>query len=44
MSPSRPSIGEPAPPIDLATATGDRWRLTDHHGTPVLLIFHRHLH
>jgi len=35
--------GEPAPEIDLPDDEGHRWRLSEHHGRPVVLIFHRHL-
>jgi peroxiredoxin len=36
-------VGDRAPPIDLPKSDGERWRLADHAGRPVLLIFHRHL-
>jgi peroxiredoxin len=36
-------VGDAAPPIDLPTHDGSRWRLADHTGRPVVLIFHRHL-
>jgi peroxiredoxin len=32
-----------APEIDLPDDEGDRWRLSDHRGAPVVVIFHRHL-
>ena len=35
--------GDPAPDVDVPTADGARWRLADHDGHPVVLIFHRHL-
>lgn len=35
--------GDRAPDIDLVDEQGGRWRLSDHRGRPVLLIFHRHL-
>jgi peroxiredoxin len=38
-----PRIGDPAPPVDLAAHDGRRWRLADHAGRPVVLLFHRHL-
>jgi peroxiredoxin len=34
---------ELAPEIDLPDDEGGRWRLSDHQGAPVLVIFHRHL-
>jgi peroxiredoxin len=34
---------DPAPEIDLPDDQGGRWRLADHRGHPVVLIFHRHL-
>jgi len=36
-------IGEPAPGIDLPDDGGNRWRLSDQHGRPAVLVFHRHL-
>ncbi|MGE3449229.1 MAG: hypothetical protein AB7H92_16810 [Microbacteriaceae bacterium] len=36
-------VGAQAPPIDLPAHDGTRWRLADHAGRPVVLIFHRHL-
>ncbi|MDJ0768621.1 MAG: redoxin domain-containing protein [Ilumatobacter sp.] len=41
---ARPAVGEPAPDIELAGATGQRWRLADQLGSTVVLIFHRHIH
>ncbi|MEM9519208.1 MAG: hypothetical protein AAGA37_07815 [Actinomycetota bacterium] len=41
---SRPAIGAPAPALELVGGDGHRWRLTDHLGAPVVLIFHRHIH
>ncbi|MGE3449240.1 MAG: hypothetical protein AB7H92_16865 [Microbacteriaceae bacterium] len=37
------AVGIPAPPIYLPAHDGARWRLADHAGRPVVLIFHRHL-
>jgi peroxiredoxin len=37
------SVGQPAPAIDLPSHDGGRWRLDDHRGYPVVLVFHRHL-
>lgn len=37
-------IGDPVGPIDLVSDDGQPWRLSDHRGRAVLLIFHRHLH
>jgi len=36
-------ISEVAPAIDLPDDEGGRWRLSEHRGVPVLVIFHRHL-
>lgn len=36
-------VGDLAPDIDLPDSAGDRWRLSDHRGGPVVLLFHRHL-
>ncbi|HHK42118.1 MAG TPA: redoxin domain-containing protein [Planctomycetaceae bacterium] len=36
-------VDRPAPDIDLPRAGGGRWRLADHRGRPVMLVFHRHL-
>jgi hypothetical protein len=38
-----PSVGDTAPKVGLAAHDGSRWRLDDHAGRPVVLIFHRHL-
>jgi peroxiredoxin len=35
--------GDLVPDVDLRTADGDTWRLSDHRGRPLLLILHRHL-
>jgi peroxiredoxin len=35
--------GDPAPDVDLPDAGGGRWRLGDHRGRPVVLVFSRHL-
>jgi peroxiredoxin len=35
--------GDRAPDIDLVHEQDQQWRLSDHRGWPVLLIFHRHL-
>lgn len=43
-TPARPKVGAPAPDIDLLDAGGDRWRLADQLGHPVVVIFHRHIH
>lgn len=37
------SIGEPVGDIALEDDQGQTWTLAEHLGTPVLLIFHRHL-
>ena len=36
-------VGDPAPQIDLLDQEGNRWRLSDHRGRPVVVLFHRHL-
>ena len=36
-------VGSPAPPIELPDHSGGTWKLRDHAGHPVVLIFHRHL-
>ncbi|HVM06418.1 MAG TPA: hypothetical protein VM242_14720 [Acidimicrobiales bacterium] len=36
-------VGDRAPEIDLPDSVGDRWRLSDHRGAAVVLLFHRHL-
>jgi len=50
----RPILGESAFPIDLTaidpgsidadSIKTSRWRLEDHRGRAVLLVFHRHIH
>lgn len=35
--------GEQVKDFTLTDDSGARWRLSEHHGQPVLLIFHRHL-
>jgi peroxiredoxin len=40
---SAPRIGDPAPEIDAVDHEGNRWRLSDQHGRPVIVLFHRHL-
>ncbi|HEY1636634.1 MAG TPA: hypothetical protein VGF64_17905 [Acidimicrobiales bacterium] len=37
------AIGEPAPEIDLPGDDGNRWRLSEHRGRHVVVVFHRHL-
>jgi peroxiredoxin len=36
-------ISEAAPNIELVAHDGSSWRLADHLGAPVMLVFHRHL-
>ena len=36
-------VEDPAPELVLPDADGETWRLSDHRGRPVVLIFHRHL-
>ncbi len=40
----RPIIGAPAPDIDLLSNDGTRWRLSEHRGRSIVVIFHRHDH
>jgi peroxiredoxin len=40
----RPTVGQPAPPLDLIDGDGSPWRLADMLGTTVVVIFHRHIH
>lgn len=35
--------GDPAPEIALPDHEGNVWRLSDHLGRPVVVLFHRHL-
>jgi peroxiredoxin len=35
--------GDVAPEVELPDHDGNTWRLSDHRGRPVVLIFHRHL-
>jgi peroxiredoxin len=37
------AIGERSPEIDLPDEAGNRWRLSEHRGRPVVVVFHRHL-
>ena len=37
-----PSVGQPAPRLDLPVLDGDRLRLEDRRGQPVLVSFLRH--
>jgi len=39
------SVGlrDTAPAVDLPDDEGQQWRLSDHRGRPVVMIFHRHL-
>jgi peroxiredoxin len=37
------SAGESAPDFMLPTDRGDEWRLSEHLGKPLILMFHRHL-
>lgn len=37
------SAGDPAPDFTLPDHLGNPWRLADHRGRPVVLVFHRHL-
>lgn len=37
------AVGTEAPDFALPTDTGETWRLSEHRGRPVVLVFHRHL-
>ncbi len=41
---ARPPVGAPAPPVDLPTLGGGRWRLAERARRTVVLIFNRHIH
>lgn len=41
---TRPTIGRPAPDIELVDEAGAAWRLHDQRGQSVVLVFHRHIH
>ena len=43
MPPAALAVGDPAPELELVDHEGLPWRLADHRGHPVVLIFHRHL-
>jgi len=43
-SPERPRLGAAAPDVVLFDTKGDIWRLDDHRGKHVVLIFHRHIY
>jgi peroxiredoxin len=36
-------VGSVAPDFALYTDRGEEWRLSEHRGTPLILMFHRHL-
>jgi peroxiredoxin len=36
-------VGDVAPPVDLPDHRGGRWRLEEHRGGVVVLVFYRHL-
>jgi peroxiredoxin len=36
-------IGQPVDDFTLEDDRGEAWRLSDHRGSAVLLVFHRHL-
>jgi peroxiredoxin len=38
------NVGDLAPPVEVAATDGTPWRIGEHLGRPVVLIFHRHLH
>ena len=37
------TVGSEAPEFALPTDTGETWRLSEHRGETVILMFHRHL-
>jgi peroxiredoxin len=37
------TAGESAPDFTLHTDRGEAWRLSEHLGRPLILMFHRHL-
>lgn len=37
-------VGDPAPSLELVDDSGTVWRLGDHAGRAVVLIFHRHFY
>lgn len=37
------TAGAIAPDFTLPTDRGDAWRLSEHRGAPLILMFHRHL-
>ncbi len=37
------ALGTEAPDFALPTDTGATWRLSEHRGKPLILMFHRHL-
>jgi len=39
MATSAPTVGDEAPPFELYTHENDVWRLSDHRGRPVVLLF-----
>ena len=47
MNPSRPDppigVGDVLPDLPLLDHTGQTWRFSEHRGTPILAILHRHL-
>ena len=43
MGPVAPKLGDVAPEVALPDHDGGVWRLSEHRGRPVVLIFHRHL-
>ncbi len=41
---ARPTVGAASPDVELPRLDGTPWRLHDHAGQAVVLIFHRHIH
>ena len=42
--PARPALGSAAPDIVAVDDGGHPWRLADHRGRHLVIIFHRHIH
>lgn len=38
------SVGDPAPDLELLDDRGERWRIDDHRGVPLVIVLHRHFY